>query len=186
MIFDDSNHEDAFGDPGQGCFYCGKPIDPPFIEWHGLDQTQDVFASIQFHPGCAVEFTIRLLRDVHEYECANGKLIECPGRRTAIGLLKSMPSFPADPMVRQAVSDDVLELVRDEHELLWLVRRVTQLYGEWPGLSEVRAVYCSKYKPRDGVEAYSGVYPDGIPSEVSPDNDPGLIARSVWRAKGQK
>jgi hypothetical protein len=28
----------------------------------------------------------------------------------------------------------------------------------------VRAIYCSRYRPKDGIEIYSIVYPDGIPS----------------------
>jgi len=40
----------------------------PFIEWHGHNRKLEGFETIQLHPECAVEFTIRLLRDVHEYE----------------------------------------------------------------------------------------------------------------------
>ena len=39
------------------------------------------------------------------------------------------------------------------------------LYNEWPGPQEVRAVFCSRFKPADSIEAYSSVYMDGIPSE---------------------
>lgn len=63
----------SFGDPSQGCFYCGQPVSQPWIEWHGQNRNQKTFEIIQLHPGCAVELTIRLLRDVHEYECRHHK-----------------------------------------------------------------------------------------------------------------
>jgi hypothetical protein len=40
-----------------------------------------------------------------------------------------------------------------------------KLYKEWPGLREVRAVFCSKFKPRDGFDVDSDVYLDGVPSD---------------------
>ena len=36
-------------------------------------------------------------------------------------------------------------------------------------MREVRAAYCSKFKPDDGFEVYSDVYLDGIPSEKAPE-----------------
>jgi len=45
------------------CFYCSNPImSRPFIEWLGHTE-------IVLHPACAVDFCLRLLRDVHEIEC---------------------------------------------------------------------------------------------------------------------
>ena len=53
-----------------------------------------------------------------------------------------------------------------EAQVQWLVDRMTSgLYTEWPGPAEMRAVFCSKFPPKDGQTAYSTVYHDGIPSE---------------------
>ncbi len=49
------------------------------------------------------------------------------------------------------------------------------LYAEWPGVYELRACFCSKFRPADGVEARSSVYLDGVPSErPAPDPLPAL------------
>jgi hypothetical protein len=67
--------------------------------------------------------------------------------------------------LKLAVMEDLPEIVANDEQLAWLIRRATALYNQWPGLSEIRAVYCSKFRPRDGIEVNSGVYLDGIPSE---------------------
>lgn len=56
--------------PGRStCFHCNKVISAPTpIHWHGSDDHGKP-ASLLFHPGCAVELSIRLLRDVHAIEC---------------------------------------------------------------------------------------------------------------------
>lgn len=49
---------------GETRFYCGKLVDDPAIEWRG--HTAEVF----LHPGCAIDFIIRLTRDVHQWQCS--------------------------------------------------------------------------------------------------------------------
>jgi len=72
-FFDETGLRDA---GGLSCFYCNEDlvVGAPYIEWHGE-------TDIQLHPGCAVEFCIRLMRDVHEYECRHvkGELLGPPG-----------------------------------------------------------------------------------------------------------
>ena len=48
------------------CFLCGERVCPPLIEWSGCG------ATIALHPACAVDLTIRLMRDVHALECHDG------------------------------------------------------------------------------------------------------------------
>ena len=45
------------------CFYCHEPLGPQGVMWSGTS------GEIILHPGCVIELTIRLLRDVHEIEC---------------------------------------------------------------------------------------------------------------------
>jgi len=49
---------------GQICFYCYGATEDPTIIWVG--STGEIF----LHPACAAELIIRLIRDVHELECA--------------------------------------------------------------------------------------------------------------------
>jgi hypothetical protein len=45
------------------CFYCAEIMSSPFIIWMGAGEP------LALHPNCTVEFSIRLLRDVHQVEC---------------------------------------------------------------------------------------------------------------------
>lgn len=47
---------------GTPCFYCHQGLQGTVILWWGSG------ADIYLHPACAVELSIRLLRDVHEVE----------------------------------------------------------------------------------------------------------------------
>ena len=56
------------------CYYCYRSIEQlPYIEWRGGP-------TLYLHPECAVEWTIRLLRDVHQVE-TNEQPITRPIRR---------------------------------------------------------------------------------------------------------
>jgi len=48
---------------GELCFFCGQPTEDPAIQWTGNPHT------IFLHPTCAVDFLLRLARDVHEMQC---------------------------------------------------------------------------------------------------------------------
>jgi hypothetical protein len=45
------------------CFYCHKKVLFPRIEWMGND------ATIFLHPQCALDLSVRLIRDFHEFDC---------------------------------------------------------------------------------------------------------------------
>jgi len=77
-----------------------------------------------------------------------------------------MPFFPSsDVHARAMVLRYFFDLCNDDEQVLWLAKRYVTLFTKWAGLRELRAVACSKFKPRDGVEVYSETYIDGIPSE---------------------
>ncbi len=48
---------------GERCFYCGALVTDPAILWMGSSGT------LWLHPPCALDFIVRLTRDVHEYQC---------------------------------------------------------------------------------------------------------------------
>jgi hypothetical protein len=75
-----------------------------------------------------------------------------------------MPFFPTDPLAKVALIDELAKIAANDEQLEWLMQRVQALFKVWPGLNEIKAVYCSRYKPLDGINVYSGVYPDGIPA----------------------
>ena len=83
----------------------------------------------------------------------------------ATAQLALMAFFPNDPDTRIAMAEVLIEMVDTEEHLNWLVRRALQVYSRWPGIAELRALYCSRFKPRDGIETYSEVYGEGFPPD---------------------
>src|ERR1035437_9823961 len=60
-----------------------------------------------------------------------------------------------------------------EDQVEWLVARTVALCNEWPGPVGLRQVFCSKFKPADGIEAGgTSMFPEGPPSEKRIDPSP--------------
>lgn len=83
----------------------------------------------------------------------------------AVSRLGLMAFFPGDPDIRAALVSVFMEMVDTDEQAAWLAARALQLYSRWPGVAEIRALYCSRWKPKDGVETYSETYVEGFPSE---------------------
>lgn len=81
----------------------------------------------------------------------------------AIAGLKLMKFFPADEDACLVLATDLQEMADTEEQIEWAIKRVRNLYKEWPGVHELRAVFCSRFRPKDGINAYSTVYLDGLP-----------------------
>ena len=83
-------------------------------------------------------------------------------------ILEALAMLRYFPSGNVAVLDALVRLVGSmcatEDQVRWLVDRMTSgIYAEWPGPQEMRACFCSRYPPKDGINAYSQVYPDGLP-----------------------
>ena len=73
--------------------------------------------------------------------------------------------FPSDPHARIGIAKEIVAMCSSIDQVKWLVARLPKLFSEWPAMKEVRSVLCSKFRPADGIETYSEVYLEGIPSE---------------------
>ncbi len=74
--------------------------------------------------------------------------------------------FPGVEQARVALVRVTCEMADNDDQVRWLMSRMTSgIYAEWPGVREMRALFCSRFNPRDGINAYSSVYPDGIPAD---------------------
>lgn len=93
----------------------------------------------------------------------------------AIDKMAMLKFFPIAPGTRAAIMELIGELCQDDSQVEWLAGRVVELYNEWPGPAELRAVYCSRWRPRRGPDSASAVYLEGIPSEKR-DNMPSITA----------
>lgn len=90
----------------------------------------------------------------------------------AVSRLALMAFFPGDPEVRAGLIPIFLGMIDTEEHLDWLVARALQLFPRWPGVAEIRALYCSRFKPKDGVEGYSEIY-ENFPSPQPAPLPPG-------------
>ena len=88
---------------------------------------------------------------------------------TAINRLATLRYFPSDKGVKVELAKMLNEMCSTDEQVEWLANRTTQLYTEWLGPAELRAVMCSRYCPADGIEADSAVFSEGIPSERGND-----------------
>jgi hypothetical protein len=98
------------------------------------------------------------------------------------GLVMSMSVmrfFPKAKEARLALVMTLGEMCSSEDQARWLVKRVRQMYSDWPGEREMRACFCARYRPKDGVNAGSTVYPDGLPRELPESNPVKLLPLPV-------
>ena len=84
--------------------------------------------------------------------------------------LECLNFFPTTDGGRMAVIKIVGNMCADLDQVRWLVVRMVTLYNNWPGPAELRAVFCKRYKPADGIDLRnhtSTYFPDGnIPGET--------------------
>lgn len=74
--------------------------------------------------------------------------------------------FPVEPAARLVIIRLIGEMTHNDDQIRWLIKRMTSgIYAEWPGIAELRACFCCRYKPKDGIEAHSTVYPEGLPPD---------------------
>ncbi len=97
-----------------------------------------------------------------------------------LGELRALRFPPNDERVMNAIVRLCGSMCANEAQVRWLVDRMTSgIYSEWPGIAEMRACFCSRFKPADGIDANSTVYPDGFPPDPTA---PPRIAAADFKA----
>lgn len=74
-----------------------------------------------------------------------------------IAELSLMKYFPQDALARFALVRIICEMADNEFQIEWLVKRTLSLYNEWPGPQMLRAIFCRRFRPADGIEAHVSV-----------------------------
>ena len=91
---------------------------------------------------------------------------------TIVAQMGGMKFFPADEHARIGIAKQMASMCQSIEQAEWLSTRLQRLFSEgWPGVGEMRAVFCSKYRPLDGAEVHSRVFLEGVPSEVPGRDD---------------
>lgn len=97
--------------------------------------------------------------------------------------IETMKFFPLQPSVKFELSDLLASMVATPEDLEWFRCLLRDRVSEWPGLAELRAIYCTSRKPFDGNEGtgYStlpGFQPGDIEGEkVKPSLDAPRVGR---------
>jgi hypothetical protein len=77
----------------------------------------------------------------------------------------AIPFFPADEDAQTAIANEIMAFCATVDQARWLVAKMIRTYTTWPGPREMRAAFCSKFRPQDGFEVGSAVYSDGVPTD---------------------
>lgn len=95
------------------------------------------------------------------------------GLNRSASRIAMMPFFPSsDKSARALLIEELGSICESDGHAEWLAIRMGQLFKkQWPGFGEMRALYCKRFRPRDGQETTSEIYIDGFPSE----HDLGLL-----------
>lgn len=84
-----------------------------------------------------------------------------------VQMLGVMRYFPSESGARLLIGEEIRSMCASSADALGLVQRIARTYDGWPGMKEMRRVYCETRVPLDGLidNSPSEVYPGGIPSE---------------------
>ena len=74
-------------------------------------------------------------------------ILECVGR---LGALKF---FPSEEYARRAIMDEIDSFAENAEQVQWLFRYVLSHCNEWEGPQSLRAMFCMRFKPADGIDA---------------------------------
>ena len=80
-----------------------------------------------------------------------------------MSLLSFFPPASAWPALAELIRD----MCWSDEQVEWLSRRAIKQWSKWEGPRELRALFCSRFPPRDGEEADSALpqFSEGYPSE---------------------
>ena len=85
-----------------------------------------------------------------------------------VSMLSAIRFFPSEAGARIAIASELQSMCNSDIQALWLARRMVRLFSEWPGVPDLRAVFCSQHVPLDRYQPLTicQAYPEGIPSEI--------------------
>lgn len=62
-----------------------------------------------------------------------------------------IPFFPESEPAKQIIRDSIHDFVGDIEHLTWLVKVSCRTLTRWRGIAELRAIFCTRYPPADGL-----------------------------------
>ncbi len=74
---------------------------------------------------------------------------------TAVARLAALRYFPGGAPAQAEIAAMLFRMVDRTDQLEWLVITAIDHLPEWKGPKELRGIYCSRFPPLDGVDAWS-------------------------------
>lgn len=71
--------------------------------------------------------------------------------------LRAIPYFPTADAATIAIAIAIGKFVDDVSRLRWLIDTAVSSMREWKGVAEMRGLYCTHFRPADGIEANCAV-----------------------------
>src|ERR1700679_1585590 len=75
----------------------------------------------------------------------------------AVEELAALSMFPTERGARKAIMGLLWRMVDTKEKLDWLTATMIDRVGTWHGPSELRGVYCTRFKPADGIEGICAI-----------------------------
>lgn len=73
----------------------------------------------------------------------------------AVRRMHALAMFPNDQHAREEIMRIIERMVGTKEQLDWLVSSMIDRVGEWKGPREMRGIFCTRFKPLDGIESYA-------------------------------
>lgn len=117
-------------------------------------------------PQCKCDHAMAIMhyrKHCHDY---HAPIVSTEHATVCVEMMSAIPFFPTDGGARVLIASEVAAICSDEAQALWLARRMARLYSSWPGISEMRRMFCATYMPYDGIDpvGHSEIYGDRFPN----------------------
>lgn len=68
----------------------------------------------------------------------------------AWALMRFYPANNAEAI--SVIARMICKMANNEDEVVWLIQRSLDTFDEWPGLVEIRRLFCSRFRPADDID----------------------------------
>lgn len=83
----------------------------------------------------------------------------------AVSELGAIPYFPREAGAHTAIIRALCAFVASPDRLRWLVDTAVNRMAEWKGVAELRALYCTRWRPIDGIAGTVCTIPGYTPGD---------------------
>jgi hypothetical protein len=111
-------------------------------------------------------------------------VISAEAMKRFISAVSVMNFPPTGDGVPAALAEAIEQFAESDEQLDWLRNQMQIRYQDWPGVRELRACFCSRFEPKDGVSIPTDVLAVGgnQAGDTSKRLPPGRAAASDERA----